>query len=201
MRAVLLLLLTTALASCTSAAPRATDDTRIDEVNPSSKLTIEQVVEIAHRGGFTGERQLLAATAIVVCWAVFRLGVFSAGRHAPHGWVPAGLIALYGSTAALLSVGLLVSPDSDGFLLGHVAVTVSWTVGALVLLLRGIDSVPLRVAGLSLVVAALAKLALFDLSSLDGLARVAAFLVAGLVLLAAGARYANVVAARDRTRS
>lgn len=66
MRAVLLLLLTTALASCTSAAPRATDDTRIDDVNPSSKLTIEQVVEIAHRGGFKGERQLLAATAIAV---------------------------------------------------------------------------------------------------------------------------------------
>ena len=144
--------------------------------------------------GLTGI--VLAATAIVVCWAAFRLEVLSA-EYAPHGWIPAGLVALYGSTAALLAVGLLVSPDRDGFLLGHVLVTVSWTVGALVLLLRGIDSVPLRVSGLSLVVAALAKLVLFDLSSLDGMARVAAFLVAGLVLLAAGARYAKLVAARD----
>jgi uncharacterized membrane protein len=148
--------------------------------------------------GLTGV--VLAAAAIVLCWAAFRLGVFSAEEHGPHGWIPAGLIALYGSTAALLAVGLLVSPDRDGFLLGHVLVTVSWTVGALVLLLRGIDSVPMRVAGLSLVVAALAKLVLFDLSSLDGMARVAAFLVAGLVLLAAGARYAKLVAARNPTR-
>lgn len=146
--------------------------------------------------GLTGV--VLAAAAIVLCWAAFRLGVLSSDEHNPHGWVPAGLLALYGSTAALLAVGLLVSPDRDGFLLGHVLVTVSWTVGALVLLLRGIDSVPMRVAGLSLVVAALAKLVLFDLASLDGMARVAAFLVAGLVLLAAGTRYAKLVAARPR---
>ena len=87
--------------------------------------------------------------------------------------------------------------DRTGFLLGHVLVTVSWTVGALVLLLRGIDSAPARAAGLSLVGAALVKLVLFDLSSLDGLARVAAFLVAGLVLLAAGARYARLVSTRS----
>jgi uncharacterized membrane protein len=147
--------------------------------------------------GVTGA--LYAAVAITLCWAVFRLGVLAGDDHAPHGWVPAGLLALYGSTATLLAVGLLVSPDRDGFLLGHVLVTVSWTVAAFVLLLRGIDSVPLRVAGLSLVVAALAKLVLFDLSSLDGMARVAAFLVAGLVLLAAGARYAKLVAGRARS--
>jgi hypothetical protein len=143
--------------------------------------------------GLTGI--LVAAVAITLCWAGFRLDVLPDG---PHGWVPAGLLALYGSTATLLSVGLLISPDRDGFLLGHVFVTVSWTVAALVLLLRGIDSVPFRVAGLSLVVAALAKLVLFDLSSLDGMARVMAFLVAGLVLLAAGARYARLVATRAR---
>jgi uncharacterized membrane protein len=80
-----------------------------------------------------------------------------------------------------------------------VLVTVAWTVGAFVLLLRGVDSVPLRVAGLSLVAAALLKLVLFDLSSLDGMARVSAFLVAGLVLLGAGARYARLVATRTRT--
>jgi uncharacterized membrane protein len=148
-------------------------------------------VQTAVSLGLTG--LVLAAAAITLCWAVFRLGIH---EHAPHGWVPAGLLALYGMAAAFLSVGLLISPDRDGFLLGHVLVTVSWTVGALVLLLRGVDSVPLRVTGLSLVVAALAKLVLFDLSSLDGMARVAAFLVAGLVLLAAGARYAKLVATR-----
>ena len=147
--------------------------------------------------GLTGA--LVAAVAITLCWAGFRLEVLPGGERAPHGWVPAGLLALYGSTATLLSVGLLISQDRDGFLLGHVFVTVSWTLAALVLLLRGIESVPLRVAGLSLVVAALTKLVLFDLSSLDGMARVMAFLVAGLVLLAAGARYAKLVATRVRS--
>lgn len=146
--------------------------------------------------GLTG--LVLTAVAITLCWAIFRLDVIPDDDHAPHGWVPAGLIALYGSTAALLSVGLLINHDRTGFLLGHVFVTVSWTIGAFVLLLRGIDSVALRVAGLSLVAAALVKLVLFDLSSLDGMARVAAFLVAGLVLLAAGTRYAKLVAARAR---
>jgi uncharacterized membrane protein len=144
--------------------------------------------------GLTGV--VLAALAISFCWAVFHLGVLQKGEQSPPGWIAAGVVALYGATAAMLSVGLLISPDRAGFLLGHVLVTVSWTVGALVLLLRGIDSVALRVAGLSLVVAALAKLVLFDLSSLDGMARVMAFLVAGIVLLAAGARYAKLVATR-----
>jgi uncharacterized membrane protein len=146
--------------------------------------------------GLTG--LMLAAAAITLCWAIFRLGVIPDDDHAPHGWIPAGLLALYGSTAALLAVGLLIHPDRTGFLLGHVFVTVSWTIGAFFLLLRGVDSVALRVAGLSLVAAALVKLVLFDLSSLDGMARVAAFLVAGLVLLAAGTRYAKLVAARAR---
>jgi hypothetical protein len=147
--------------------------------------------------GLTG--LVLAAAAMTLCWALFRLDVLSDGERTPHAWVPAGLIALYGSTAALLSVGLLISSDRAGFLLGHVLVTVAWTVGAFVLLLRGVAAVPPRVAGLSLVAAALAKLVLFDLSSLDGMARVAAFLVAGLVLLAAGARYARLVAAGPRS--
>jgi uncharacterized membrane protein len=146
--------------------------------------------------GLTGV--VLATLAITFCWAVFHLGVLPAGEQSPPGWLLAGVLALYGATATMLSVGLLISPDRAGFLLGHVLVTVSWTVGALVLLLRGIDSVALRVAGLSLVVAALTKLVLFDLSSLDGMARVLAFLVAGVVLLAAGARYAKLVATRTQ---
>jgi uncharacterized membrane protein len=52
------------------------------------------------------------------------------------------------------------------------------------------------VSGLVLVGAAVLKLVLFDLATLDGMARVAAFLCAGLVLLAAGTRYARLVASR-----
>jgi uncharacterized membrane protein len=49
----------------------------------------------------------------------------------------------------------------------------------------------LRVGGLLLAGAAVAKLGLFDLSTLDGLARVAVALGAGLALLVVGARYAR----------
>jgi uncharacterized membrane protein len=50
------------------------------------------------------------------------------------------------------------------------------------------------VTGSVLVGAAVAKLVLSDLVALDGMARVVAFLGAGLVLLAAGSRYARMVA-------
>ncbi|MGH3879667.1 MAG: DUF2339 domain-containing protein [Actinophytocola sp.] len=156
---------------------------------PDDRLPLATVVT----AGLTG--LLLAAAALTTCRVAGRLGVLS-GDGAVAGWLLGGLVALYGQTGTVLSVGLLVSPDRTGFLLGHVLVTVSWTIGALILLLRGIDSAPARAAGLSLVAAALVKLVLFDLSALDGLARVAAFLVAGLVLLAAGARYARLVSAR-----
>ncbi len=138
---------------------------------------------------------LLAGTALVGPWAAHRLGMLraSARQHAPL-WVVAGLSVLYGATASTIAVALLVLPNRTGFVTGHVVVTVSWTVAALVLLARGLRSVPIRAAGLSLVGAAVAKLVLFDLSALDGVARVAAFLGAGLVLLAAGTQYARMVA-------
>lgn len=108
-------------------------------------------------------------------------------------WIAAAVLALYGTSTALLAAGFAISPDADGFRAGHVLVTVSWTVTAIVLLLRRIDAAPYRVAGLALVGAAVAKLALFDLASLSGIPRVTAFLAAGLVLLAAGAKYAAMV--------
>ncbi len=113
-------------------------------------------------------------------------------------WVPIGLVGLYGAAGLVVELALLVSPDRTGFTAGHALVTVSWTVAALVLLARGISRPALRIAGLVLVAAAVAKLVLFDLVALDGLARVGAFLGAGLVLLAAGTRYTRLVAEAER---
>ena len=50
-----------------------------------------------------------------------------------------------------------------------------------------------------LVGAAVVKLVTFDLAALDGVARVLAFLGAGLVLLTAGTRYAKLVASAKNT--
>ena len=116
-------------------------------------------------------------------------------------WVPIGLVGLYGAAGVVINAALLISPTSTGFTAGHAVVTVSWTVGALVLLARGLRRPALRIAGLVLVAAAVAKLVLFDLVALDGLARVVAFLGAGLVLLAAGTRYARLVAEAEQPPS
>ncbi|WP_246412168.1 DUF2339 domain-containing protein [Amycolatopsis dendrobii] len=137
---------------------------------------------------------LLLAAAIALPWAAIRLDVVKSASLAP--WLPAGLCALYGAAGLVLAASMLVAPGRVGFLVGHTLVTVSWTVVAFVLLLRGIEVVALRIAGLVLVAAAVAKLVLFDLAALDGLARVGAFLGAGVILLVAGARYAKVVASR-----
>lgn len=137
---------------------------------------------------------LLLAAAVAVPWAASRAGVLPSPAVNPRPWLVMGAAALYGGAALVLSVTLLALPGRTGFLTGHVLITVSWTAAALVLLARGIRSVPLRVSGLVLVAAAVAKLVLFDLAALDGIARVAAFIAAGLILLTAGTRYARVVA-------
>lgn len=127
----------------------------------------------------------------------------AAGEHssnrltaAARVWLPAGLVTLYGAAGVMVTTGLLIAPVPVGFVTAHAVVTVSWTLAALALLVRGIARPTPRLAGLLLVGAAVAKLLLFDLVALDGLARVGAFVGAGLVLLAAGARYSRLVAAQ-----
>jgi hypothetical protein len=137
---------------------------------------------------------LILAVAVLLPWVASAMGTLKPAAQSLVPWLLAGVSALYGAAGAVLSAALLISPGRDGFLTGHVVITVSWTVAALVMLLRGIRIRPVRVIGLVLVGAAVMKLVLFDLSALDGLARVAAFLGAGLILLAAGTRYAKLVA-------
>jgi uncharacterized membrane protein len=137
---------------------------------------------------------LVLAAAVAALLAAGRTGLIRADARTAVLWVPLALVALHGATTTAVTAALLVSPDRAGFLAGHALVTVSWTVAALVLLARGITRPALRAAGAVLVAAAVGKLVLFDLLALDGLARVAAFLGAGLVLLAAGHRYARLVA-------
>ncbi|WP_238413097.1 DUF2339 domain-containing protein [Saccharothrix deserti] len=136
---------------------------------------------------------VLGVLMAVLPWVATSLRVL--GRH-PFPWIAAGVILLYAAAGVVLCGALLISQNVTGFLFGHSIVTVSWTVAALVLLVRGIDRKSLRVAGLVLVGAAVTKLLLFDMARLDGVPRVLAFIGAGLVLLTAGTRYAKLVATR-----
>ncbi|MHA6620409.1 DUF2339 domain-containing protein [Pseudonocardia sp. DLS-67] len=136
---------------------------------------------------------LVLAFAVALLVAGVRCGLVRPDPGSAALWVPAGVVGLYGATSLVVALALLGSDDRAGFTAGHALVTVSWTAVALVLLARGVRRPALRIAGMVLVAAAVGKLVLFDLVALDGLARVAAFLGAGLVLLAAGTRYARLV--------
>jgi uncharacterized membrane protein len=147
-----------------------------------------------------GVSALVLTLGVALLVAAGRLGWIRPDAGSAPLWVPVGLVGLYGATSLVVTLALLVSPDRAGFTAGHALVTVSWTVAALVLLARGISRPALRITGLVLVAAAVAKLVLFDLVALDGMARVAAFLGAGLVLLAAGSRYARLLAEAESPR-
>ncbi|MCP3803058.1 DUF2339 domain-containing protein [Allokutzneria sp. A3M-2-11 16] len=163
---------------------------------PPSLLVLVGARTSGQLAGACAVAVLIVAVALLLPWVALRLGELRAPSEVLAPWVLAGVTALYGAAGAVLCATLLIMPGRSGFLVGHVAVTVSWTVIALVLLVRGINVAVLRVSGLVLVGAAVVKLVMFDLSALDGMARVAAFLGAGLVLLVAGTRYARLVGAQ-----
>ena len=137
---------------------------------------------------------LLVVAAAVVAYEVQWSGVLGTAQV---GWVLGGVAALYGGTTAFVSAGVLL-PIADGFVAGHTTATITWMVAVMVLLGKGLSRARLaivaRVAGLALAAAAVAKLLLFDLAALDGILRVSGFIVVGLLLIAAGTRYAKALA-------
>lgn len=133
---------------------------------------------------------LVLLTVVVLAVVTVRLPV----PRTPVLWSAGGVVALYGFSTAVLCIVMLAAPNATGFRVGHLVITLGWTVCAFVLLAKGIRALPARIAGLSLVGAAVVKLFAFDLVQLDGIIRVGAFLGTGVVLLLAGVRYARMVA-------
>ncbi|MFI7663744.1 DUF2339 domain-containing protein [Nocardia sp. NPDC049526] len=161
--------------------------------------------------------RLGVATALgaVLALAVFAVGVWCARRlpgMAKGGtdestlFVVASIAGLYAVTAAAVSIGIATG-SADGFIIGHSAATILWMAAATAALFFGLRNLSRSAAvaklalgsGLLVTAAALAKLFLFDLATLDGLVRVAAFLVVGVLLLLAGTRYARAFAEAGAT--
>ncbi|MBB5155120.1 DUF2339 domain-containing protein [Saccharopolyspora phatthalungensis] len=150
-------------------------------------------------GGGIGIRGLLAGllialVAIGLPIAGVRIGKLAKLPGSLPLWFASGVALLYGTASATMAACLLLVDARAGFLTGHILITLSWVVAAIALLLRGVRAKHLRIAGLVLIAVSLAKLLLFDLATLDGFARVIAFLCAGLILLAAGSAYARLLA-------
>jgi uncharacterized membrane protein len=135
--------------------------------------------------------------------SVLALALFAAA--APERWriggvrvagaaaVAACAMALWTLAAAILGLFQLPAGTAaagavdDAFQRGHVMVSVSWVLIGLVLVvasLRG-DRRRLRIVGVALLFAALAKLFLYDLAFLTAMARAVSFIVTGSVLLVA----------------
>ncbi|MFE3191283.1 DUF2339 domain-containing protein [Nocardia sp. NPDC059240] len=156
----------------------------------------------AHLSISTALSALLVLAALVVAgWTARRLGLLDRESDATTLSVFAGIAGLYAVTALTVSLGVATG-NPDGFRAGHGIATVVWMAAATAALLYGLRSLartPQRAkvalaAGLLVTAAALAKLFLFDLATLDGLVRAAAFLVVGVLLLVAGTRYARAYA-------
>lgn len=134
--------------------------------------------------------------------AAQRPGASAADTRASLRWIGGSVAALYLVTAATVSLGV-IADTTGGFVVGHSIATIVWMAGALGALLYGLRSLNAETptaakvalgSGLLVTAAALAKLFLFDLATLDGLVRVTAFLVVGVLLLVAGTRYARAFA-------
>ncbi|MDA2890824.1 DUF2339 domain-containing protein [Mycolicibacterium sp. BiH015] len=142
---------------------------------------------------------LLAAAAVAIVWAW--------DRTESALWLGAAVVIVYAVTSFTVTAGMLISAgsgDSDGgFYAGHMAATIIWIAMAAALFVyaarrpRDDRSVPIG-GGLGLVAAAMAKLFLFDLGTLDGIFRVAVFIVVGLILLGMGAGYARLLDKQDK---
>ncbi|WP_280499511.1 DUF2339 domain-containing protein [Nocardia cyriacigeorgica] len=172
----------------------------LDSASPET-LAVQRFAE-QQLGIATLLAALLALAVVAVgVWAVRRLPGIGGDIADAVLWVTGSLAGLYAVTAATVSIGV-ASGATDGFLIGHSAATIAWMAAATAALLYGLRRLSRSPAvaklalgsGLLVTAAALAKLFLFDLATLDGLVRVAAFLIVGVLLLLAGTRYARAFA-------
>lgn len=157
--------------------------------------------DAAYAARTTGMTDALAG--LIVLAAV--LGTLWSARRVTSGPAQVPLLltapipAFWSLLVTVLSVGVAAG-GQDGYHAAQLIVSAALMAGAMAALALGLKSdghtAGLTVAGLGLVAAALAKLFLYDLAALDGLIRAGSFLAVGLLLLAAGTRYALAVARR-----
>lgn len=149
--------------------------------------------------GAVGSLIVTAVAVAVVAAAVIRR---SDNDDRVLAWIAAavGLVAV---AVAVIDVALLADLSRGTFQFAHVLVSGIWSLVALAALWFGLtrDRYPLRVAGLSLLAATVAKLVLFDLSELTALARVSSFIVVGALLIVGSIFYQRLAREEEAPRS
>ncbi|WP_036462329.1 DUF2339 domain-containing protein [Mycolicibacterium neoaurum] len=169
----------------------------------------DTITRATERSGAEAVSVLISSLLVVLYGAAQTWSLTRRDRDADTGrLLLAGVAVLsaYAVTVFTVTAGVLLGGTDGGFLAGHMAATICWIVLAAGLLWyavrldRADRSVPLG-GGMALVAAAMAKLFLFDLGTLDGIFRVAVFIVTGLVLLGMGAGYARLLSQQDQQRA
>jgi uncharacterized membrane protein len=160
------------------------------------------LVEAAPSELVSGRVQLLAMVSVlalaVSCVACGRIRS-PAGSAQRQSWlIGAGAVVLYAVSLWTVTVFQSTSTTASATLLelsvhqeAQVALSVLWGLvglGALVAGLR-VNIAPLRTAGLALLLVAVGKVFLFDLSTLTSVYRVVSFIVLGMLLLAGAFAY------------
>jgi uncharacterized membrane protein len=145
---------------------------------------------------------LLVACAVTIVWSWVGRGRVD-NEAVRVLWAVAAAVIVYAVTTFTVTAGVLIGGEGRGFFAGHMAATICWIAMAAGLFIyaarlpRADRSLPIG-GGLALVAAAMAKLFLFDLGTLDGIFRVVVFIVVGLVLLGMGAGYARLLEKQDQ---
>jgi len=162
---------------------------------PPGTLLQPTAVSAATAASTLASSVALAAAAVAIAWS---------WRGADRVlWAGAAAIVGYAVTSFSVTAGVLIGGQERGFFAGHTVATICWMAmaaglfGYALRLPRADRSVPIA-GGLGLVAAAMAKLFLFDLGTLDGMFRVVVFIVGGLLLLAMGSGYARLLDRQDK---
>ncbi|WP_439029533.1 DUF2339 domain-containing protein [Gordonia terrae] len=165
----------------------------LDAVPPYVLADADLMERDAHLGIVVAS--LFAASGAIVLAAGWARLTDESLSRAAH--IIAGTVVVFSLTAISVTAGVLVG-GPDGFLAGHVLATTCWMALAGVALAYarrrgGAARTAAVTGGMVLVAAAIAKLFLFDLATLDGIFRVVVFIVTGLILLGLGAWYARAL--------
>jgi uncharacterized membrane protein len=162
------------------------------------------LVEATETTVATGISTLVSSILLVVCAVTIAWSSKTASRQdAAVVWAGSAAVIVYAVTAFTVTAGVLIGGEDGGFFAGHVAATICWIAMAAALFIyaarrpKAERSLPIG-GGMTLVAAAMAKLFLFDLGTLDGIFRVVVFIVVGLVLLGMGAGYARLLEKQDQ---
>lgn len=145
---------------------------------------------------------LVIGVALTLGWS-WVAGSASGQDAVPLVWTLVAAVTGYAITTFMVTAGVIVGGTGAGFFGGHMAATICWiAVAAGLFAFAAQRPNPRRSlligGGLALVAAAMAKMFLFDLGTLDGIFRVVVFIVVGLVLLGMGSGYARVLARQDQ---